>query len=215
VTGRIVVPKITRSAFNLVELLVVLGILGILLGLIVPAVQRARESAARVSCENNLRQIGLALHNFHDTYGTLPPRHKPHYELKTHDPDSLLTWMALILPQMDQENLWRVSEKACQVDYLTFHNPSHVGYSTVIPAYVCPSDGRLFMPQISQEGDQLALTSYVGIGNIPGVAISPVYRPTHYGPLGTSPGFRLADITDGTSQTLLVSERPPPDSLQA
>ena len=99
-----------RIGFSLVEVLVVLGILALLMSLILPAVQRTRDAASRADCQNRLRQIGIALHNYHDTNGRLPPR--KYTSNLDRDPDNLLSWLALILPQMDQLALWAVSDAA-------------------------------------------------------------------------------------------------------
>ena len=199
-----------RTAFSLVELLVVIGIIGILVGLILPAVQQARGAADRVSCLNNLKQIGLALHDFHDTYGQLPPRRV--FPGQRTDPNLFLGWMALILPQMEQAALYQVSEQACQLDPDPLHNPPHEGVSdrpTILPV----SRRWTFHDAgvTDRFGVMAAFTDYIGIAGTlpPGAAIG------QDGTLGGDRGKRLAEITDGMSQTLMVGERPPPDSLQA
>src|SRR5438093_10216772 len=121
-----------RSAFTLIELLVVMGLIGILVGLVLPAVQGVREAAARLSCLNNLKQIGLALHNFHDTHGRLPPLRIRSSPSPNSDPNANLGWMALILPEMDQSALYEANVRACQLDPNSLHNPPHVGLATVV-----------------------------------------------------------------------------------
>jgi prepilin-type N-terminal cleavage/methylation domain-containing protein/prepilin-type processing-associated H-X9-DG protein len=199
-----------RVGFTLLELLVVLGILGVVLGLALPAVQRAREAAARVQCLNKMKQVGLALHNFHTTHGRFPPSRPQQPMTTTHEPDSLLSWMALILPQMGQDPLWAASEQACRLENRSYLNPPHIGYATPLRDYICPNDSRLFVPLTSPEGTPAGFTSYIGVGGSddgggfhPGVFCDQVI------------GIQMTDITDGTSQTLMVGERPPPDSLQA
>jgi prepilin-type N-terminal cleavage/methylation domain-containing protein/prepilin-type processing-associated H-X9-DG protein len=198
-----------RPGFSLIELLVVIGILGVLLGLILPAVQNAREAAARVACLNSLKQIGLALQNFHSTHGRFPPL--PVRRSSPSDPNQLLSWMALILPEMEQDSLYRSSVQACRLDPNTLHDPPHVGLSTVVRSYVCQDDGRIFTPLTDRFQVRAAFTSYVGIAG----AIPPGANVQSMGALGPGPGCRLTDITDGASQTIMVGERPPPDSLQA
>lgn len=198
-----------RGGFSLVELLVVIGVVGVLIGLLLPAVQRVRETAARARCLNHLKQIGLALHHHHDTHGRLPPQRARVYP--SHAADSLLSWMTLILPQMDQSSLWATSVQACQADGSPWHNPPHVGYATVVPSYTCPSDGRLRSALTGRDGVSSAFASYLGVSGWPGWRGGDGWG----GVLGRTPGIRLADVTDGTSNTLMVGERPPPDSLQA
>jgi prepilin-type processing-associated H-X9-DG protein len=193
----------------LVELLVIIGLLGMLIGLLFPAMQQARGSAARISCLNNLKQIGLALHNFHDIHGQLPPL--PTRRSDDSDPNIVLSWMAMILPQMDEASLFHTSTQACKVDPNPLHDPPHIGLSTVVKSYLCPADGRFSSAATDEFGVTAAFTSYIGItGTLP-----PGSKKGLDGILGDSRGKRLTDITDGTSQTIMVGERPPPDSLQA
>ena len=200
-----------RSGFSLVELLVVTGLIGILAGLILPAVQQARGSATRVSCLNNMKQIGLALHNFHDAHGRFPPL--PVRSAASGDPNEYLGWMALILPYVEQEPLYHVSVQACQTDPEPLHDPPHIGLATVVPVYVCPADSRLLTPLTDRNRYPVraAFTSYIGISG----ALRPGAKISLPGALGDTPGCSLSQITDGTSQTIMVSERPPPDALQA
>jgi prepilin-type N-terminal cleavage/methylation domain-containing protein/prepilin-type processing-associated H-X9-DG protein len=197
----------SRNAFSLVELLVVIAVMGILLGLAIPAVQQARESASRLGCLNNLRQIGLALHNYHGSFGTFPPR-RASKDLR--DPNYTLCWAALILPQIGEAGLWATTETACRTHPVSsFDDPPHIGLATVIPTYVCPDDGRLDLPLRDSDGITGAYTSYLGVNGV-GIQFN--------GVLGLPPGFpgvSMKAISDGTSQTLMVGERPPPDTLQA
>src|SRR5260370_26257597 len=100
-----------RPGFSLVELLVVTGVIGVLAGLIIPAVEQVRSSAERVRCLNNLKQIGLALHGFHDAHGRFPAL--PVRARTSQDPNAILGWMALILQKMGEEPLYQLSSQSC------------------------------------------------------------------------------------------------------
>jgi len=191
-----------RTALSLIEVFVVIAIIGVLVGLILPAVQASREAASRASCLDKMRQIGLALHDYHSVFGRLPPNTANE---DRRDPNNALSWMALILPHVDQAALWSTSAAALRLEERPFVNPPHVGYATVVPLFVCSSDVRLLHPLTDDYGVTAAYTSFLGVSG------------SRYsdGVMGRAPGLRLNDILDGTTTTLMVGERPPPENLAA
>jgi type II secretory pathway pseudopilin PulG len=123
------------SAFTLIELLVIIAIIAVLIGLLLPAVQKVRESAARIQCQNNLKQIGLTCHAYHDTQQGLPPGYLA--EMPDKDGQSDTTsgwgWGAFLLPYLEQDNLYRQLEFSQPVQ----NSPA---IQTVVKVYLCPSD---------------------------------------------------------------------------
>jgi prepilin-type N-terminal cleavage/methylation domain-containing protein/prepilin-type processing-associated H-X9-DG protein len=194
-----------RGAFTLIELLVVIAIIGTLIALLLPAVQRAREAANRIQCLNNLKQIGLALHNYHDTEGSFPPGKCDSA------PYLRLSWMGFLLPYIEQQNLWNVTRQAYTQDAYSFDNPPHVGNTLVISVYTCPSDDRVRQPLPVQGRPGFtgtlvfAFCSYVGS--------SGVNLRTKDGMLYPSSAVGFKDVTDGTTNTLMVGEHPPSADL--
>jgi prepilin-type N-terminal cleavage/methylation domain-containing protein/prepilin-type processing-associated H-X9-DG protein len=189
-----------RSAgFTFVELLVVIAIMATLLGLLGAAVQRARSAAQRVQCMNNLRQVGLALHSYHDGYHVLPPG-----LLSVGDPYPYLAWTARLLPYLEQEQLWEQAESDYAAHPLFSGPPPHRDLMVVLSMFVCPADGRAHGIVHPEEVD-VAFTSYLGVAG--------TSSGTRNGVLYFNSRVRFADITDGTSNTLAVGERPPsPDN---
>lgn len=193
-----------RPGFTLVELIVVIAIIGMLMGLLLPAVQRVRDAAARTRCCNNLRQIGLAAQNYQGVFRVLPTGMR--YQ-QGHDPYSLMSWLTELLPFVEQDNLWAITQAAYRQTPNPLINPPHVGLTTVLTLFVCPSDGRADQAQLAQrEQIRVAFTSYLGVEG--------KNLLTNDGVLFVDSHIYPADITDGTSQTLLAGERPPSTDFQ-
>lgn len=195
--------RFCHRGFSLLELLVVIGVIGLLVGLTLPAVQSAREAAARTACQNNLRQIGLAFGNFEASHGFLPPAYtdiKSFLNVTYNGIGLDLPWTVRILPYIEQDALWQQTLAAYRLDLDVIDNPPHLGLATVIRTYACPSDARVFAPITDDEGYTAAYGSYEGVSGGPEVldGVMQGYR-----------GTRFAEITDGTSQTLVIGERPP------
>jgi prepilin-type N-terminal cleavage/methylation domain-containing protein/prepilin-type processing-associated H-X9-DG protein len=182
-------PLQGRRGFTLIELLVVIAIIAILIGLLLPAVQKVREAAARMSCSNNLKQIALALHNYHDTNSALPAGEVAPTGASA---NRNWVWSALILPYVEQTALHtQLQPGTGQVPPATGTNPLTPLVLTRVPTYVCPSDtGPLINPRLGN----YAKTNY------------PISKVLCF--LNTK--TKLTDISDGTSNTLLVGERANP-----
>jgi prepilin-type processing-associated H-X9-DG protein/prepilin-type N-terminal cleavage/methylation domain-containing protein len=194
----------SRHAYTLLELLVVIAIITLLVGLLLPAVQKVRDAAARLQCMNNLKQIGLAAHQYHDARKIFPAGMS--FE-NNRAPLLYATWLTQLLPYIEQQPLWRVSLAAYRQSSRPFVNPPHVGLSTVIPLFVCPSDGRAEQVQVAQrEQIPVAFTCYLGVEGKDTSSLD--------GILFRDSKVRVADITDGTSSTLFAGERPPSADFQ-
>jgi prepilin-type N-terminal cleavage/methylation domain-containing protein/prepilin-type processing-associated H-X9-DG protein len=187
------------GGFTLIELLVVIAIIGVLIGLLLPAVQKVRSAANRVRCQNNLKQIGLALHNYHGVHGSFPPGTTP-----PAGPTYYMSWMTRLLPYLEQEALWTISQAAWVTDNNPWHNPPHVGLSKVNNAYICVGDGREMIASYAQ-GITVAFTGYLGVSGTDSARAD--------GVLYANSAVRFADIIDGSSNTLAVGERPPSADL--
>jgi prepilin-type N-terminal cleavage/methylation domain-containing protein len=192
-----------RFGFTIVEVLVVIGIIGTLAALAIPAVQRARAAAGRARCADNLRQLGLALHGYHETFDVFPPGMD--YQAGV-SPYLYQSWHAQLLPYIDQQRLWEQTQQAFQEGEQFSVNPPHIGLNTVIPAFGCPMDERTRYAQQTPIHIEVALTSYLGIAGTD-------YQ-SEDGMLFTDSSIRLSDVVDGTSNTLFVGERPPSADLR-
>ncbi len=221
VTSDLTPQRPRKQGFTLIELLVVIAIIAILVALLLPAVQQAREAARRSQCRNNLKQIGLALHNYHDTYSMFPPgRIRDRSAGADVNNSSDLLWSARILSQMDYSTLynkidWGLGTSSGVTGASAPHDANPDGARRqIVPAYRCPSDsGRGGYKWRGPDGVSVtgpdadasfAPTNYVAcIGNNNRVENVTVNHP---GVFGTNSRTRLADIRDGSSNTLAISE---------
>ena len=186
------------AGFTLIELLVVIAILSILVALLVPAVQKVREAAARAQCQNNLKQIGLALHNFHDAYNGFPAANQT-------TPTSQ-SWTAFILPYIEQQPLADRYRYGLDWDDATTNDADPGGVNqTIIPLFLCPA-----APTSRLASRHRGVTDYDAINTItrpnPFVVNMPPSDPTNIGVLGKDVHRRLTDVIDGTSNTILIAE---------
>jgi prepilin-type N-terminal cleavage/methylation domain-containing protein/prepilin-type processing-associated H-X9-DG protein len=199
----------SRRAFTLIELLVVIAIIAILLGLLLPAVQKVRDAAARIQCENNLKQIGLACHSYHDVNRALPPGYLatgPYSDGAT-DTSPGWGWAAFLLPYLEQDNLYRQLNLAQPVQ-----NSQAIG--TPVKVYLCPADTPppAPFPITDPVGNTLAQAAPCSYAATVGQDASDVADPTGDGVFYRNSQTRLTDITDGTSQTAMIGDRAWADS---
>ena len=152
-----------RAGFTLVELLVVIAVIGILIGLLMPAVQKAREAASRISCANNLKQISLAMHHYHLDFGKLPPRARLAGSADANN-GAGATWAVLIMPYLEQDNLykqWDLSRR-----YYDQNDAARRGFVRI---YFCPTRRSAgSSPETSTSGDQSVLADGSLASNVAG-----------------------------------------------
>jgi prepilin-type N-terminal cleavage/methylation domain-containing protein/prepilin-type processing-associated H-X9-DG protein len=217
-----------RSGFTLVELLVVIAIIGILIALLLPAVQAAREAARRAHCTNQLKQIGLALHNYHDSYNSFP--HGARCSL------GAMNWRVAILPQMEQLSLYMSLDINMQGEAGAFVSkredsyPSNCTYGTgrnailaglAVPGWNCPSSplskNASGQSPTFNNAERGQTHDYVGISGATwdqSTRTNGCSVPTGYGGIFCENGMlaanvwlRIRDVTDGTSNTMIVGEQ--------
>jgi len=210
-TGTKVSPRKIRRGFTLIELLVVIAIIAILISLLLPAVQQAREAARRSQCKNNMKQIGLALHNYLDTHKVFPPGYVARGVTSTDMAGAEaagggpgFAWGLFILPFVDQAALYNhfdFSENSTDS-----HNAEH-GEET-INTFLCPTDSAptKFVVNDGTTNYTLGFANYVGVFGYGSMTMTPG-SPNPKGVLYRNSSTRMRDITDGTSNTMLAGER--------
>jgi prepilin-type N-terminal cleavage/methylation domain-containing protein len=198
--------RLRRTGFTLIELLVVIAIIAILIGLLLPAVQRVREAAARAQCQNNLKQIALAVHSYHDNYKKVPSIGAWNAQFRGNSFPALQcggglksadgvqgSWLVHLLPYLEQGNLYKKFQAAASL------NSGSDGFSaydalttTAVPMFLCPSDGSNPTNTMAEGGTPYASGSYAG--NVM------VFNPVKTRSL-------MAAMPDGASNTVMVAER--------
>jgi prepilin-type N-terminal cleavage/methylation domain-containing protein/prepilin-type processing-associated H-X9-DG protein len=203
----------TRRGFTLIELLVVIAIIAVLIGLLLPAVQNVRQAAARLNCQNNLKQIGLALHNYHNARGALPPGTVASSTLD----NSEHTGLSLVLPYIEQDNTHKLFD--FELPWWDAANAQAV--ATPVALYFCPSNrttGQIELAAIAKQWNtslppRVAACDYaLSKGATGALPRNPNHTPPALrGAFGivrsvSEPGTRLDDVSDGTSNTFAVGE---------
>jgi prepilin-type N-terminal cleavage/methylation domain-containing protein/prepilin-type processing-associated H-X9-DG protein len=209
------VPRDKRNGFTLIELLVVIAIIGILIALLLPAVQKVREAANRIKCQNNLKQLGVAMHNYHDSTLTLPKSE----DSKTTYTCCWGTWQVLILPYLEQEAAFRNYQNWGGSDDISTDWPASTppsvypkpryGSTVNINSTTGNRYGVLTCPSDNPNAPISRITSHnyvINYGNTTSAQGSFQGVRFRGAPFAPRKAYRLADITDGASNTLLLLE---------
>lgn len=203
--------SVGRRGSSLLELITCIAVIGVLAGLLLAAVQKVRAAAARLECQNNLKQLGLALHGYHDAEGALPSAIRD--DKRPGEPFPFLTWQGRLLPYLDQQPRWDRTAADYRTNPDPFSNaPPHANLDAVLAVLSCPADARtrtawdVIEPVGMGVGYvRVALTSYLGnLGTDRFRRDGVIYKDGR---------LQLIHITDGTSNTLLAGERPPSPEL--
>jgi prepilin-type processing-associated H-X9-DG protein len=189
-----------RAGFTIVEMVVVLGIVALATALLLAAVQKARDAAARASCASRLRQLTIGTHTYAGSFQLLPqgcayPHASTSREVDNH---SGISWQTALLPYLEQRRLWQQAVEAHRADPTGETPPHGRVVETVVRQFLCPSEGRT---KGTDGKHQWALTSYLGVAGTAAKRDDGIFHRNFR--------VRLADITDGTSSTLMIGERPP------
>jgi prepilin-type N-terminal cleavage/methylation domain-containing protein/prepilin-type processing-associated H-X9-DG protein len=196
----------TRRGFTLIELLVVIAIIAILIGLLLPAVQKVREAAARMSCSNNLKQVGLGLQSYHDAQKQFPAGYVSGVDASGNETGPGWGWAAYLLPYVEQDNLYRQITLTLPIEHSANASPR----TQLLKVYLCPADAAPTSVAVgprASNGSLLSTTCTVAPANYVGS-----YGVDEPGVDGDGIFFRnstvrIGDITDGTSSTIMVGER--------
>jgi prepilin-type N-terminal cleavage/methylation domain-containing protein/prepilin-type processing-associated H-X9-DG protein len=189
-------PSTLKHGFTLVELLVVIAIIGILVALLLPAIQAAREAARRSSCLNNVAQLGLALHNYEFNFETFPPGVTDTKGPIRNEPQGLhVSWIVQILPYMEERTLYRRFDQAAGA----YSGVNAQVRSTGVSILMCPSSNS----EGKDESGTIAYTTYAGCYN----DVEAPIDVDNKGLLFLNSHVRFDDIYDGSSKTLLLSEK--------
>ena len=196
-----------RRAFTLIELLVVISIIAVLIALLLPAVQAAREAARRAQCVNNLKQIGLALHNYEGSMQTLPPGYVSTFDATGTDLGPGWGWAAMILPQFEQPAVFAAVNFSLAVEA----SANQTARLVIIGSFLCPSDTvALSWPAVNRDiltGAAQQVICWVAPSNYVGMNGISEPGPDGEGVLFRDSKIAFKNITDGLSQTIAAGER--------